>query len=514
MTGRIRMAENPRHRIPAALLAALAAVSLAGAVHAKDPAPAAKHIILFIADGMQPENESAAGRYLAGKEDGLSFHAFPYRGWVATWDVNVYNRQAARAGAPPYSPSSIRPKLGCDAHPAGRDPVRGSGPRYTCRAAGGPQPGADSASTATAWATGHKTDTGNIAWLPGDPDGGALRTIAELLRQKRGAAIGVVTTGPVSDATPAAHVSHRKDRRDRHAIADEILRSVQPEVVIGGGHPAHNGERFLSTALYEDARGGRLGPYLFVERMHGVDAGRALGEASARAAAQKKKLFGLFGGPGGNFEPPVPTGDGSAVVKRAAAESPSLRDATLAALNVLSRNRNGFFLLVEQSDVDWANHAGDYRWMIGAMWDLDEAVRAAVEFVDRAGDGVTWDNTLLIVTSDHATGSMRLDDARRPGKGRLPAQAPGMCPDRMSWCPGYPGGEVGYGSTGHLNEPVSIYAMGDAGLTKHLRQFEGAWYPCTPLIDNTHLFHAMTNAAGIPQPSALKAVVTRPTACP
>ncbi|MGB4190283.1 MAG: hypothetical protein WBJ58_10000, partial [Syntrophales bacterium] len=131
MTGRIRMAENPRHRIPAALLAALAAVSLAGAVHAKDPAPAAKHIILFIADGMQPENESAAGRYLAGKEDGLSFHAFPYRGWVATWDVNVYNRQAARAGAPPYSPSSIRPKLGCDAHPAGRDPVRGSGPRYT-----------------------------------------------------------------------------------------------------------------------------------------------------------------------------------------------------------------------------------------------------------------------------------------------------------------------------------------------------------------------------------------------
>jgi len=41
MTGRIRMAENPRHRIPAALLAALAAVSLAGAVHAKDPAPVA-----------------------------------------------------------------------------------------------------------------------------------------------------------------------------------------------------------------------------------------------------------------------------------------------------------------------------------------------------------------------------------------------------------------------------------------------------------------------------------------
>lgn len=516
MTDRIRMAINPRRRFLTCLLIALAvaAGSFAGAAGAKEPSPVAKHMILFVADGMQPENESAAGRYLAGKDDGLSFHAFPYRGWVATWDVNVYNRQASRAGAPPYNPSAIRPKLGCDAVLPGKDPLRGNGTRYACRAPEGPSPGADSASTATAWATGHKTDAGNIAWLPGDPGGGELRTIAELMRKKRGSSIGIVTTGPFSDATPAAHVSHNRSRGNRHAIADEILRAVQPEVVIGGGHPARNGDRFLSAALYDDARSGRIGPYLFVERMPGVDAGRALEEAAARAAAQKKKLFGLFGGAGGNFEPPVPTDDGSALVKRAAAESPLLKDATLAALKVLSGNRSGFFLLVEQSDVDWANHAGDYGWMIGAMWDLDEAVRAAVDFVNRPGDDVTWFNTLLIVTADHATGAIRFDDARRPGKGRLPAQSPGLCPDRAAWCPGYPGGEVAYISTGHLNEPVSIHAMGDGGLTKHLRQFEDNWYPCTPLIDNTHLFHAMTNAAGIPQPSPLRAVVTRPIVCP
>jgi alkaline phosphatase len=508
MTGRMRMDWKPRHPLLACFLIALAAASFAGAVHAREPAPVAKHIILFIADGMQADNEIAAGRYLAGKDDGLSFHAFPYRGRVATWDVTVYNRQAARAGAPPYNPAAIRPKLGCDPVP------RGTGSRYTCGAPGGANPGADSASTATAWATGHKTDAGNIAWLPGDPDGGGLRTIAELMRLERGASIGIVTTGPFSDATPAAHVSHNKSRGDRHAIADEILRAVQPEVVIGGGHPDRNGNRFLSAALYEDARNGRIGPYLFVERMRGVDAGRALEEAAARAAARRKKLFGLFGGPGGNFEPPVPTGDGSAVVRRAAVESPLLKDATLAALKVLSGNRSGFFLLVEQSDVDWANHAGDYGWMIGAMWGLDEAVRAAVDFVNRPGDDVTWSNTLLIVTADHATGAIRFDDARRLGKGRLPLQSPGLCPDRAAWCPGYPGGEVGYTSTGHLNEPVSIYAMGDGGLTKHLRRFEDSWYPCMPLIDNTHLFHAMTNAAGIPRPSPLRAVVTRPTACP
>jgi len=496
------------------LCAAILAASLAVTVQAGEPAPVARHIILVIGDGMQPANEIAASRYLFGRDDGLSFHAFPWRGWVATWDVTVYNRQAPRLGLPPYNPSAFNPKAGCDAVPAGKSAVPAGRAPYTCRAPEGGGTAADSASTATAWTTGHKTDSGNIAWLPGDPDGGALITIAELLRQKRGCSIGVVTTGPFSDATPAAHASRSKSRRNRHAIADEMIRVVQPEVVIGGGHPARSGEKFLSKSLYEDARDGRLGAYVFVERKDGVDGGRSLKEAAARAVREKKKLFGLFGGAGGNFEPPVPTNDGTAVVKRAAVESPLLKDAVLAALEVLSRNRNGFFLLVEQSDIDWANHAGDYGWMIGAMWDLDEAVRGAVGFVERAGDHISWADTLLIVTSDHATGDIRFDETRRLGKGRLPEQAPGLCPDRAAWCPGYPGGEVRYASTGHLNEPVPIYARGDGALTRHLRVFQGSWYPCTPLVDNTHLFHAMTNAAGIPRPSPLRAVVTRPTVCP
>ena len=191
-----------------------------------------------------------------------------------------------------------------------------------------------------------------------------------------------------------------------------------------------------------------------------------------------------------------------------------LKDATLAALEVLGKSKNGFFLMVEQGDIDLANHANDYKWMIGAMWDLDEAVKAAVDFVERPGDDITWENTLLIVTSDHVTGTMRLNDGKRLGKGRLPGQSPGLCPDKLSWCPGYPGGEVSYATTGHINDPVSLYAMGDASLTKHLRKFEGSWYPCTPIIDNTQLFHAMSNAAGIPRPSPLKAIVTRPAACP
>ena len=493
------------------LCALVPVASFSPAGHAKESTPAAKYIILIAGDGMQPENEIAASRYLTGTDDGLAFHAFPYRGVVATWDVSTYSRQA------PYNPLAINPKTGCDAVQTGKTAAasRSNTPRYACRTPEGAKPhGADSASTATAWATGCKTDTGNIAWLPGDPERGALETIAELLREKLGYSVGIVTTAPFSDATTAAMVSHNKSRRSYHAIADEIIRAARPEVVIGGGHPARNGAKHMSMALYDEVKNGTTGDYVFVERKDGVDAARSLKEAAVLAVVQKKKLFGLFGGPEGYFEPPQPSDNGTAAVARATVENPLLKDAILAALEVLGKNRKGFFLLVEQGDIDWANHANDYRWMIGAMWDLDEAVRAAVDFVNRPGDDITWENTLLIVTSDHVTGTMRLNDGKRLGKGRLPGQSPGLCPDKLSWCPGYPGGEVSYGATGHTNEPVSLYAMGDGSLMKHLRQFEGSWYPCTPLIDNTQLFHAITGAAGIPRPSPLKAIVTRPAACP
>jgi len=59
-----------------------------------------------------------------------------------------------------------------------------------------------------------------------------------MYRNQRKAAIGVVTTVPFSHATPAGFVSHNKSRNNYLAISSEIINSVKPEVVIGGGHPA------------------------------------------------------------------------------------------------------------------------------------------------------------------------------------------------------------------------------------------------------------------------------------
>ncbi len=279
----------------------------------------AKHIILFVGDGMQLEHEIAASRYLFGKDAELSFHKLIYKGYVATWDVTTYNRYALAAGLPAYTPAGFNPTVGYDPLKGGFKPYPAQTSHiddayFLTKLALNPTdtpaqfkyPATDSASAASAWATGVKTDDGNIAWKPGDPAGGALQTIAEVLREQKGFSIGVVSTVPFTHATPAAHVSHNVSRNNYAQIATEIIRTVQPEVVIGGGYPGSSGTgkfNYLGEADYNFLKSSDpANPYFFVEREPGIDGSVSLLEAAQDAAEQGKKLFGLFGGPGGNWK--------------------------------------------------------------------------------------------------------------------------------------------------------------------------------------------------------------------
>lgn len=484
--------------------------------------PALKHVILFIGDGMSAETEVAASRYLYGRDDGLAWHDLPVKAYVATWDVNVYNAHARRARRPPYARGSFAPFLGYDVEANGSEPRTGAkdGHRF---AAG---PSTDSASSATAMATGFKTDSGNIAWLPGDPPDGAIPTIAEEIRARRGMSIGVVSTVPFNHATPAAFVSHNTSRSAYYSgykntqgmgIADEIVFETRPEVVIGGGHPSLDNPDFepdkgaISESLYRSLQGSS--EYVFVERHAGEDGGRAIAEGAAAAAREGRKLFGLFGGQGGNFETPVAEdAPGAPRVRPATEENPSLAEATSAALDVLHRDPDGFFLLVEQGDIDWANHDNDYRAMIGAVSDLDGAVRAALAFVGRPGDGVDWTNTLLVVTADHATGGLWLDPRRALGPGDLPRQVERLAlpheSDRGTAAGTslkspvysspfvYPDEDVSFGTAGHTNELVNLTARGAAA--RYLKRLRGTWYPGL-IIDNTQINAALRAALGLPR---------------
>ncbi len=190
---------------------------------------------------------------------------------------------------------------------------------------------------------------------------------------------------------------------------------------------------------------------------------------------------------------------GTPLVSLATRENPTFAEATQAALKVLSQDPDGFFLMSEQGDIDWANHANDFQRMVGTMKDLHDGVQAVIDFVNQPGDNIDWSNTLLIVTSDHSNSYMR--NQVKLTAGDLPAQdGVGSCGYGGPACT-YPGGEVTYGSTSHTNELTRVYAMG-AGTTK-FGKYEGRWYPGTRIIDNTQLFHIMMEASGSQMDSPL-----------
>lgn len=464
-----------------------------------------KHIILFIGDGMQLEHEIAMSRYLYGTDYYLSWHMFSNKYPVATWDVTTYNKYAALMGSPSYDPINIDPVVGYNANRGGKWPFPIDISRIDDEYFLNPRFATDSASAGTAISTGYKTDDGNIAWLPGDPPNGKLKTIAEILRENKGFSIGVVSTVPFSHATPAAFVSHNVHRNNYHQIADEIARLVKPEVVIGGGHRNWT-STYMSATLYNDLKNGVISDYVFVERVPGVDGSISLLNGANQAISQNKKLFGLFGGNGGNFEPPIPIDNpGSPSIQRATIENPLLKDATLAALEVLSKDPDGFFLMIEQGDIDWANHANNYKWMIGTVWDLEEAVKTAISFVNRPDDDIDWSNTIIIVTSDHGNSYMRLTDDPKLGMGDLPTQI------GYDYAWNYPDGEVTYSTTNHTNELVMLYALGNG--SKLFNKYRGEWYPCTQIIDNTHIFHVMAEAVETPQISPLRIIDKKPVVC-
>jgi alkaline phosphatase len=506
-------------------------VALLGACLVIHPAcgkrsPAVKHVIFFIGDGMSAQSEIAASRYLYGKDDGLAWQSLPSKAYVATWDVNVYNGNARLAGRPPYSRSSFTPLLGYDVKEDGPRPRVGpdAGHRFPAG------PATDSASAATALATGFKTDSGNIAWLPGDPPGGALPTIAEEFRAETGAGIGIVSTVPFDHATPAAFVSHNTSRSSYYTglrgyrglgIADEIILRTKPEVVIGGGSPLLDNPGFdtnrgyISKVLYQALH--TAADYLLVERKPGQDGGKAIMEGAAAAARERRKLFGLFGGKGGNFEVPLAEdAPGRPLVRPATEENPSLAEATLAALDYLGRDPEGFFLVVEQGDIDWANHDNDFRAMVGCVADLDGAVRAALAYVDRPGDAVDWTNTVLLVTADHATGGVLLAFGKPLGPGDLPRQnarideeevPPNAGSDMGGASNGasiktpvyaspnvYPDEEISYGTAGHTNELVNLAVTGAA--SRDFMKHRGTWYPGL-VLDNTQINAALREALGL-----------------
>ncbi|MBO7744893.1 alkaline phosphatase [Paenibacillus sp. MWE-103] len=305
----------------------------------------AKNVILFVGDGMGTAQRDAIRLATVGEKGQLAMDAMPYVGLIHT---------------------------------------------------GSTVPVTDSAASATAYASGVKTYNGAIGM---DANKKSVKTIFEYVKAM-GKSTGLVTTSQITDATPAAFASHVEDRAKQSDIALQYLTKTKVDVLLGGGEdfwfPAGQAGAFKDEPVEDPS-----------EKSKGtqgnlVDKAKSLGYTYVKTKADMQKakggkLLGLFAneemfqqrpeGEGDLYNPIVP-----------------LPDMTKKALDTLSTNKKGFFLMVEEEATDEMAHNNNAKLTIKAGQELDKSVQIAKNFAKSHPD------TLVLVLADHETGGFSIEE--------------------------------------------------------------------------------------------------------
>ncbi|WLR95609.1 alkaline phosphatase [Shinella zoogloeoides] len=264
----------------------------------------------------------------------------------------------------------------------------------------------DSANTASAYMTGHKSRVNALGVYadrtPESLDDPKVETIAEALRRTTKKAVGIVTTAEVEDATPAALVAHTRKRADKAEIVGMML-DVKPDVLLGGGSAYFLGKDVPGSKRKDDK------DYIAEFKNAGYALAIDKTELAAAAGSNQEKLLGLFHT--GNMDVTLDR----EFLKKGTVDKfpnqPGLVDMTKAALDKLSKNPEGFFLMVEAASVDKMSHPLDWDRALIETIEFDKAVAVAREFADKNPD------TLIVVTGDHThgVGIIGTVDDEKPG---------------------------------------------------------------------------------------------------
>ncbi len=350
----------------------------------------------------------------------------------------------------------------------------------------------DSANTATTLYTGQKSFNNAMGV---DIYENNSETILEAAN-KLGKSTGLVTSVPITHATPGAATSHvnrrakydsdypildsilqqsiRKDLPDPYSPDRKDIKPFMPTVLLGGGHPldfqnatnqtttqpSGDGYVYIKPSTYNQLKYNPSNPYgyTFLERDGNVtytndlnqikDGGAELLRTAARLNPNKgDRLLGLYGARGQNGNLPIATanndysstgldnfavyasagstaattngtqipkpdsirpyangidnGRGETAAQFIAKErkaNPTLAQMTQAALTMLSKDNDGFWLMVEGGDIDWAIHDDNMDNMIGNVIAFDNAVKTTIDWIGKNGG---WEKNSLIVTADH-----------------------------------------------------------------------------------------------------------------
>ncbi len=294
----------------------------------------------------------------------------------------------------------------------------------------------DSGAGATAFSIGKKTYNGACGV---NSDSLPEKSILEIA-EEHGLSTGLVATSSITHATPAAFIAHQKSRNMYNEIAEDFLKT-DIDMFIGGGKND------------------------FMKRRDSIDLTVKLKEKGYKVLFEmddiKKVTSGKLAGLIADKHIP-PYRDSTRILR-----GNMLPDATIAALNILSNNKKGFFLMVEGSQIDWGGHANNTEYIVAEMLDFDRAVGKVLDFAEKEG------NTLVIITADHETGGMSINNGNFE-QGTV---------------------NVGYTTHGHTGVMVPVFAFGPGA-----EKFGG-------IYENYDIFYKMMNAFGFnikTKPSQIK----------
>ncbi|MCU0224489.1 MAG: alkaline phosphatase [Acidobacteria bacterium] len=408
----------------------------------------AKNVILFIGDGMGIAHRTAARLMKYGAAQGksrglLAMDQLPYTGIVITHSLN-----------------SI---------------VTDSSPGAAC------------------YATGNKSNNNQQGVFPDDTtdnfDNPRVELITEYLWRTRGKTSGIVTTSDVFDATPGSYGSHTQSRGSGTGIVDQYFderNSNGIRVLMGGGR-----KWYLPAGTPGSQRSASNDYVLPADLTAGwgvpagtLDAGRDLiadhladGWTYAASASElsavgdgTERLLGLFALSNMNIaldKVAGRRGDASVVSDYGFPDQPMLDEMTGKALDVLSRNDNGFFLMVEAASIDKQAHNMDTeRWVLDTI-EFDRAIEVARRFQAEHPE------TLIVVTADHECAGVNIIGGSRVTNADLVSRA-----------------ASGLGAEKLRRDVVGTYEA--AGFPRYTLADDG--YPVTTDVDNRMLIGYAANA--------------------
>lgn len=381
------------------------------------PKKDAKNVILFVGDGMGLAHRDAIRLAAVGNKGDLSMNKMPYSGLVHTSSTTTVT---------------------------------------------------DSAAAATAMASGVKTYNGAVGV---DKNKKSVKTILELAKES-GKSTGLVTTSQITDATPAAFGAHVTNRSAQSDIAKQYLEKSKVDVLLGGGedfwYPAGNPGTYPDKPAKDPSEQSKGTQGNLVNKAKKLGYKYITNEKELKKA-KGNKLLGLFANEEMFEQRPEGEGDIYDPVV-------SLPTMTKKAIDTLSKNKKGFFLMVEEEGIDEMAHENNAKLMLKAGKQLDKSVDIAKQFAKKHPD------TLVLVVADHECGGLTIEEVNpsdESGEGISKEDGPFKVANSKDQF------VIDWTTSGHTAVDVPLTAVG-----KGAELFTGFY-------ENTHIYDAMVQAMGL-----------------